>query len=83
MINIDLHDFDDDDIKNYAKDHLGMMEDVSIKDFDDRELLKELDLRGGYNIENAKYSLIEADLIERFNFLLGTETCEQLNRRLK
>lgn len=65
-INIDLDDFDDDEIRDYAKDHLDMVEVQDIVDFNDFELLTELNRRGNYSLNMDNLSIVQRDLIDRF-----------------
>lgn len=64
---IDLDDFDYGDIREFAKDNLDMVDNISEIDTDD--ILEELSYRGVHINQNFYYpnnSIIDADLIERF-----------------
>lgn len=66
-LTVDLEDFDYGDIREFAKDNLDMVDNISEIDTDD--LLEELESRGVHINQNFYYpnnSIIDADLIERF-----------------
>lgn len=66
-LTVSLADFDFEDIRKFAKDDLGMVDNIS--DIDTDELLEELESRGVHVNQNFYYphnSIIDADLIERF-----------------
>jgi hypothetical protein len=81
-INIDLEDFDDDEIMDYAKNHLDMFESSDLSYFDSSDLEEELIGRGFYNFKLGEVSLTQRDLIDRFFELLREENYKQLNKRL-
>ena len=60
-INVSLYDFDSDEIREYAKNYLGLISESDIADFDDDDLLTELEHRG-WDITGWYRSSIEVEL---------------------
>ena len=65
-IEINLEDFDEDDITKYAEDYLDMVKNefVSLDVFDSSEIIEHLEFHG-YHIKDRYLSIIEEDLLER------------------
>lgn len=75
-ITVDIEEFDDDEVIEYAKNNLDMMTgNEALGDFDEYELVKELEGRGYIVSDKSTYyphnDLITADLLKRVNDNIG------------
>lgn len=86
-IHIDLTDFDDDDIVEYAEEQLGMFKEQNhISDTDTDDLLEELSFRGVSLFEfETPHNIMSKDLLERLYNNIDkvnlTELKQFLNKR--